>query len=280
MPFDYDYHSLIKQILVHGENIKNERTGVVCKTLYHARVCCDFREGIPTVNTRKLYPKSAAAELAWTLLGTQETEFIKKYSKMWSKFEDEPGRIIPAYGWRWRKHFGRDQLLSAINALKLDSSNRQVYVTAWDPTTDGLDSIGRYKNVPCPLGFMLNITAGNKLNMSVIMRSSDVIVGLPYDIMMYSMLCKLIANELKISAGCLTFFLNNAHIYEPYLKEADAMVWRHRMHIPPLYVPQEFDIGDWDVSKVTKCPDEFVEYITETSKKDEYPPIVKFEVIE
>lgn len=280
--YNNEYHSLLRDILNDGENINNNRTNYMCKTLYHRTLSVDLSRDkkVPTINTRKLYPKSAAAELAWTLLGTQTTNFIKKYSKMWHKFEDEPDIIIPAYGYRWRKHFGRDQLIEAIEALKADKSNRQIWVTAWDASEDGLTNIGKYKNVPCPLGFMLNITENEKLNMSVVMRSSDVIVGLPYDVMMYSMLCFLIAKSLRIMPGKLTFFLNNVHIYEPYIDAAKSMIFGNYLRAEGLYRDQQFVFGNWDVESVVESPHYFVSKIEELSRKDKYPPVIKLEVIE
>lgn len=280
--YNNEYHSLLEDILENGEDIRNNRTSCICKTLYHKTLSIDLSidKKIPTINTRKLYPKSAAAELAWTLLGTQSTEFIKKYSKMWNKFEDEPNKIIPAYGYRWRKHFKRDQLADAIDALKKDKSNRQVWITAWDASGDGLTNIGKYKNVPCPLGFMLNVIVNDELNMSVVMRSSDAIVGLPYDVMMYSMLCFLIAKSLGIKPGKITFFLNNVHIYEPYIEAARRMIFGNYLRADGIYEDQQFSLGNWDIKKVEKSPHYFVSKIEELSKKDKYPPIIKLEVIE
>ena len=67
-------------------------------------------------------------------------------------------------------------------------------------------------NVPCPVGFNLNII-NDKLNMQVIMRSSDLAVGLVYDTISFRMLNNILANTLGIKTGDMEFVLLNAHIY-------------------------------------------------------------------
>lgn len=279
--YNRDYHFLLNDIIRNGEIILNKRTNTKVKTLYHKQISIDLsNRKVPMINTRKMYPRSAAAELAWTIKGSQETYFIKKYSKMWSKFEDKPGIVIPAYGYRWQYHFNRNQLNLAIKALELERSNRQIFISAWDPSEDGLTNIGKYKNVPCPIGFMLNVDQNNKLNMSVIMRSSDAVVGLPYDIMMYAMLNIILANTLSINPGVLTIYLNNVHIYEPHFDSAKIMVQDNYIERYN-YIDPEFRFGrGWTVIDVKRDPDKFVSHIATQSKLDKYPDALNIEVIE
>ena len=112
------YINLIKKILEKGNEEINKRTKTKIKYLTHKLIQINYNKGAEVINVRKLYPHVAAAELAWMIEGTKKTSFIKKYSKMWDKFEDTPGEINTSYGYRWRKAFGRDQLKEAINALQ------------------------------------------------------------------------------------------------------------------------------------------------------------------
>lgn len=264
--FDEQYITLLKRIMNDGYIEFNNRTQTEIKALPQRTLVFNLINHIPVVGARKIFPHVAAAELAWTLQGTQDTEFIKKYSKMWSKFEDEPGKVIPAYGYRWRHHFGRDQLQGAIDALKKDRSNRQIWVTAWDAAQDGLDNIGHYKNVPCPLGFMLN-TIGNKLNMMVIIRSSDTVVGLPYDVLMYSFLLCALAKSIGVPTGKIFFALSHAHIYSAHYDIVQRMINSFEKYtimkrpIDQEFVPQAIPIPQHSIEQIVANPDGYVSEI-------------------
>lgn len=53
-----------------------------------------------------------------------------------------------------------------------------------------------------------------KLNLLVTSRSSDVPLGLPFNIVQYATLCHLIAQTIGAKPGQFTFITNDAHIYE------------------------------------------------------------------
>ncbi len=172
---------------------------------------------LPIAGNRTIWPYIAAAELAWQLQGTKNPAFITKYApKIWSDFI-ENGQIKTAYGYRWKNAFGRDQINLALKALKKDPTNRQIYISNWDPMFDGLGEPNQPKNIPCPIGFSLNII-DQQLNMSVFIRSSDIFVGLPYDILTYSLTLDLFATSLGIEKGNISFTLAHAHLYECHMK--------------------------------------------------------------
>lgn len=264
--FDEQYISLLKRITNEGYIEFNNRTATEIKALPQRTLVFNLINHVPVVGARKIFPHVAAAELAWTLQGTQDTTFIKKYSKMWDKFEDEPNKVVTAYGYRWRTQFNRDQLMDAIAALKKDRSNRQIWVTAWDAAEDGLLNIGRYKNMPCIIGFMLN-TIGNKLNMTVIIRSSDTIVGLPYDTMMYSFLLCALAKSIGVPIGKIFIVLSHAHIYSSHYSLAQRMIAsfdKYTMLKRPIdqeFVPQSIPIPQHSVEQILADPDAYVNEI-------------------
>jgi len=200
---------------------RNARTGVVVRALPGGQSFkLDLSEGrLPMVGNRRTYPRIAAAEVAWQFMGTQDPAFVMEHApKLWSKFI-EGGKLLTAYGYRWRKHFGRDQLGEALAALAGDGSYRRAYISSWDPARDGLTEKDQPKNLPCPVGF--SITRQDKtLHMSFLLRSSDVFVGLPYDVMSYALTQRAIASELGCEPGTLHVTLAHAHIYEPHFEMA------------------------------------------------------------
>lgn len=197
---------------------RNERTGHMIRSmLFGTTLYVDLTDGIlPTIDCRKTFPRSAAAETAWYVLGTRKTDFIDRYAKrLWDKFKEADGRVAAAYGWRWREAFGRDQLWLAVQALHKNPSDRRVWISAWDPTQDGLGAEGQ-KNVPCPVGFSFSIVDG-RLNSTLVLRSSDVFVGLPYDVMGHAMLMGMVASSLGgVSLGVMTVTLAHPHLYDSH----------------------------------------------------------------
>lgn len=269
--FDEQYIQLLKRIMSDGYVEFNERTKTEVRALPQRTLVFNLINHIPVIGARKIFPHVAAAELAWMLQGTQDTTFIKKYSKMWDKFEDTPNCVETAYGYRWCNRWDRDQLQDAITALKKDRSNRQIFVTAWDPNEDGLTNIGKHKNVPCILGFILS-TIGNKLNMTVILRSSDTVVGLPYDILAYTFLLCALAKTIGVPAGKIFFILNHAHIYANHYEIAQRMVESYEKYtilkqpIDQEFVPQSMPIPQHSVETILNDPDAYVSEIRAISK--------------
>ena len=184
---------------------------------------------LPVPGVRKMYIKTAAAEAAWFTLGTRDLDFMGRHSSIWSKFtEDLDGHQVVknAYGYRYRHHFKRDQLGDAIQALIQNPSDRRIVVSAWDPAEDGL---GRPSvNVPCPAFFTLSILDG-QLNTAYFLRSSDVFVGLPYDIMTHSFLMAMIHAELEavfpaLRLGTFHITMAHPHLYEDHVSQAKAAI--------------------------------------------------------
>lgn len=217
------YHTLMRHVLSRGHSQTNMRTNTSVRTLpYPAHILLDLSAGyLPLAGNRTIYPKVAAAELAWQLQGTKDPDFIMKHApKVWGKFIED-GVIENAYGHRWMQHFGRDQISDAISLLATDPSSRQAHISTWDSARDGSNKPDYcHKNVPCITDLTINII-NNKLNIAVNMRSSDVYVGLPYDLLAYALLLDAFATSLNCDRGYLSFHLANAHIYGPQLPLAD-----------------------------------------------------------
>lgn len=264
------YEDLLKQVMNHGVTELNARTGAHVRALPNQVVEIDCGIALPTCGLRRVFPHVAAAELAWTLSGKKSIQWLVNYTKMWNNFQEEDGTIEAAYGYRWRTHFKRDQLFQAIDALRQDRSSRQVVVLAWDPAEDGLMA-RKKKNVPCPLGFSINII-GNKLNMGVYVRSSDLVVGLPYDVMHYALLLDAIREELAMTTadwrdlvrGSLMMTLTHAHVYDQHFD----LAWR-MLDNPP--EPSLTIFPMWRPHSIISQPDDYVAEVKRLAKDGLHP---------
>ena len=86
---------------------------------------------------------------------------------------------------------------------------------------------------PCHLLVQYYIR-GDFLESCVYMRSVDVCLGLPSDVVLYATMQLLIAQSLEIEPGALTFFMGDTHIYENHLKKWNEQK-HHTKHEPPGY---------------------------------------------
>lgn len=257
------YTKLLDSLLVHGVEELNERTGRRVRIFPHAAAfTVDMRSGrLPLPGNRRVYPATAAKEIAWFVLGQTDVDFLERRGcKIWSKFALD-GRVDAAYGYRWRFHFGRDQLELALSALRANPSDRRIWVSAWDPAVDGLGAKGQ-TNVPCPVGFSLSIVGG-ALNMAVMVRSSDVFVGLPYDVMGHAMLLDMFARSLGIDMGWMHFTLAHPHLYDVHYdmaRESLKATWAEKPIMPR-----------WSLLRVENNPDGYIAEVAELSRRVRWP---------
>ena len=290
--YNFHYHSLLQDIL-NAEEITNQRTGTKIKALPNRVIGYSIGSTLPLINTRKMFPATAFAELCWTLSGVKELDWLQQHTQMWNEFANDKNQVEAAYGFRWRHMFGRDQIFSALTALIDDPSDRQIFISAWDNGKDGLGNRWT-SNVPCPTCFSMNII-NNKLNLTLFLRSSDTIVGLPYDMLMYSLLAIVVTNELRLKypelrPGSIAAILSHAHIYEAHYDIAQNLIMNAK-EMGKSYVVQDLDLNNcsmlWrlqTVSNIIADPNTamimFKDCIySQFDGKQKFPPMYKPEII-
>ena len=78
----------------------------------------------------------------------------------------------------------------------------------------------------CVWNSQWNVTDG-RLNLLVTSRSSDVPLGLPFNVVQYAVLCHLIAQSVGVEPGQMTFITNDAHIYENQIEGIKEQIARY-----------------------------------------------------
>lgn len=237
--FDVQYSALLKEILEHGFEEKNLRTGHVCKSLPGMMMKFDLAEGFPLLALRKIPLKVFIAEQIWFLMGHKNLAFLQRFTKIWDDFAEENNCVESAYGYRWRKHFGRDQIDGLIKLLEKDPTSRHGVILMWDPADDGLASGTVKKNVPCPYTFTVQIIGG-ELCLHLMIRSNDMMLGNPHDVAGFAVLQYFLAEKLSVPVGFLTISISNAHIYDIHFDQAREIVSRGIVHPPiPFTCPKD-----------------------------------------
>jgi thymidylate synthase len=169
------------------------------------------------------------AEQVWFISGARKpADYLREYTKIWDAFVNPGDVVTVAYGYRWRKHFGRDQLKQLLELLKKEPSSRQAVIVTWDPGQDGL-SLFKKGNVPCPYTFTVNIIGG-KLHLHNIVRSNDMMLGFPFDVAGFCLLQYILAQKLGVEVGTYSHSISNAHIYENHFEGANEVIKRKSNH--------------------------------------------------
>jgi thymidylate synthase len=193
------------------------------------------------------------------------SDFLEKYTKIWDDFTNPGGVVTAAYGYRWRSHFGRDQLGKLVDLLEKDPSSRHGVVVAWDPSSDGLGGISK-KNVPCPYTFTVNIIGG-RLHLHNMIRSNDVVLGLPHDAAGFSLLLAFLAQRLGVLPGIYTHSISNAHVYDVHYDAVKELIKRDNDHKKVV-----LSLPEKSFSRAEKADEALVDEIVE-SLSSQYSPM-------
>lgn len=217
---------MLKNIMKNGVREVNQRTGHETAALPGLSFSIDLqKDGFPLLSLRKIPTKIFIAEQIWFVSGARKPEiFLRDYTRIWDDFTNPGDVVTVAYGYRWRRHFGRDQLEMLVDLLYNDPSSRHGVVVTWDPTSDGLGGVNK-GNVPCPYTYTVNIIGG-RLNFMNIVRSNDMILGFPHDVAGFALLQLMLAQKLKVKPGVYSHIIANAHVYDIHYTAAKVLLSR------------------------------------------------------
>jgi thymidylate synthase len=226
-----NYLELCQKIINEGV-VKENRTGINTKSLFGQTLRWDLSEGFPIITTRKVSLRIAFEETMFFLRGETDTQKLEdKNVNIWKgnttrEFLDKVGldylpekNMGKGYSFQMRNFGGMldapnskgiggvDQIKELLDGLKADPNGRRHIVTHWNP-----QDVSQAALPPCHIMHMYSVADG-KLNSSFILRSNDVIFGLPYNIMGYAFLNHAFSKYLGLIPGELVYFGWDAHIY-------------------------------------------------------------------
>ena len=123
--------------------------------------------------------------------------------------------ILKAYGYQLAQevgHTGRNQVDNLIYNLKHNPESRRHVISLWN-----VADIDDMALTPCVWQSQWVVQNG-KLHVEVMARSTDVALGLPFNVAQYWVLHKLIANEVGLEAGDMVFVMTTPHIYDRHIE--------------------------------------------------------------
>lgn len=281
-----NYLELLQALVDKAENTEPtmDRTGVGTWNLFHESLRFDLSKGFPLLTSKKMGLKSIIGELLWFLSGsTNANELEEKYGcTIWREWKDDKGDLGKVYGHQWR-NFGEvwhseyeghglggydyynrtkiqkgfDQIKWLINEIKTNPNSRRLYVTSSNPQDKDEQALDTCHNY-----FQVFIENG-KLNLYFQMRSTDVFLGLPYNIASYATLIAMLAIETGYDVGELVYSGVVVHLYSNHLEQAKEQLSRKPFCLPKLQVVkkpffeyglEDFKVLDYQHHQTIKAP--------------------------
>lgn len=214
------YRQLCGKISVQGRDAAGTR-----ELLNSGFTLLDITDNIATARTGYSLPYMLGG-LAWYLTGRDDVESISKFPPFRGRIGDDGVTDRSTYGAIVSNRHGFDQVAQVIDTLKRDPYSRRAAIDFDVPDPERLEA----KDGIRVIALVFELREG-KLDCTGIMRSDDVWLDTPYDVVLFTELQKHIANELGVAYGKYTHFAVSLHAYG---KDVDRVreVWC-RKHAAP-----------------------------------------------
>ena len=173
--------------------------------------------------------------------GDTNIKYLKEHGvSIWDEWADEAGDLGPVYGKQWRSWAAADgkvidQISQVIKEIKTNPDSRRLIVSAWN-----VGELDRMALAPCHAFFQFYVAAG-KLSCQLYQRSADTLIGLPYNILSYSLLTHMIAQQCELDVGDFIWTGGDCHIYLNHIEQVKLQLTRAPYPLPQLIIKRKPD---------------------------------------
>lgn len=242
---DWEYLTLVKKIINDGED-KGDRTGTGTKSLAFQQMRFPLRGmSIPMLTTKKMFVRGIIHELLWYIRGETNIKYLVDNNvHIWDEWADADGDLGPVYGRQWRDCDGVDQLAMIINQLRNNPDDRRILLDAWN-----VRQIPEMALPPCHVLFQCWTNGKGELRTHLYQRSCDVGLGVPFNIVQYSILSHMLAHVTGHEAVEFVWTGGDCHIYNNHkqaLYGPMGQIYRDPYPSPTLWLnPEVAEIDDF-----------------------------------
>lgn len=242
------YLELLRDVLENGTQ-KGDRTGTGTRSVFGRQIRHNLKDGFPLLTTKKLHFKSIANELIWFLKGdTNKTWLNENGVKIWDEWALEDGELGPIYGKQWTAWPTKDgddinQIDYVVDTLKNNPNSRRILFHGWNVEYLPDESMSPQENVeagrmalpPCHLLYQFYVADG-KLSGQLYIRSSDIFLGLPYNIASLSLLVHMLAQQCDLEPGEVIVSFGDLHAYSNHMEQIEQQLLREPKGLPTLKI--------------------------------------------
>lgn len=199
---------------------QQSRGGKTYELLHTAMAIKDPRQRWTPSRRPALNPAFAIAEVVWIVAGRNDAVMLNFFNPILTRYAGTTPTYPGAYGHRIRSSFGMDQLARAADVLSKNPDSRQVVLQIWDARSDLPDKEGSptSMDVPCNVMSLLKVRDG-RLDWTQILRSNDLILGVPHNLVQFTYLQEVLAGWLGLEMGQYTHISDSLHVYERNLAD-------------------------------------------------------------
>lgn len=194
-------------------------------------------------------------ELCWYVRGDRDLATMRYYNKRMAQFSDDGETINSAYGNRmfqprWRDEgianwkgfkYTVSQFDNVVAELKADPHSRRAVIHINEPYDLRQAVVRGSKDVPCTMSLQLLIR-DRRLHMHALMRSNDVVWGMPYDVFSFTSLQEAFLYTLQDEGvdvedlGSYHHTVGSLHLYDTHFGMA-GLVGQENMPEPAPMAP-------------------------------------------
>ena len=183
---------------------------------------------LPLGTGRRLSTSLAAAEAIQLCAGFGMPALTEAAASQVAAYVRDPdGTVHGNYGSRVGL-----QIVDVVEKLQHDPSSRQAVVQIWNKQLDSSYRDPMPKDIPCTLTLTFGVDKSGALTMSVVMRSSDVWLGLPFDVFQFRQLQRTIAWLLGREIGQYCHHSVSMHAYDHDLAKIGGLAVEVQPRIP------------------------------------------------
>lgn len=141
--------------------------------------------------------------------------------------------------------FPIDQIKQVIESIKSNPNSRRHIVSAWN-----VQDIDKMALPPCHVMFQFYVHDG-KLSCQLYQRSADMFLGVPFNVLSYSILVHLIAQVCGLEPGEFVHTIGDMHLYKNHLEQVHLMLSRLPLEPASLWLdPSIKNIDDFDFEHI------------------------------
>jgi len=257
MNCDEAYASLVRDVLSNGQR-RQDRTGTGTLSVFGRHLRIGLRP-FPLLTTKRVFWRGVVEELLFFLRGETDTTVLEDRGvKIWALntrrehldnlgLTSYPeGTAGPIYGYQWRAYnrpytpglsametteHRVDQIASVMEGLRRDPYSRRHIITSWNPL-----QIPEMCLPPCHMTVQFYVRSPRVLDCQMYQRSSDVGLGLPFNIASYGLLTYLMATTLDMEPGELSICIGDCHIYLDHVEALQEQISRDPFPLPDLRI--------------------------------------------